>query len=226
MSFGHESALFFDLDGALVDSKAGIREGLDRAMEAYELPGITEEELAWIVGPPFQTTVPKLLADRGAHSVDIPEFIRTYRRIYSDGVLQQTPLMPGVTEMLNKLSDAWPLAIVTSKPDPQARMVLQATGIVDFFDVIVGSPPEENVRKAVLLEHACRLIDELHRYDPKHDRSWMIGDRHHDIDAAVELGVSSIGVMWGYGSLEEFQHAGATTVVHEPEEVTRFLATP
>ena len=223
MAFHHESALFFDLDGALIESKAGIREGLNAAMDIFGLRHIDDLELAWIVGPPFQTTVPKLLADRDAHEVDVTQFIATYRRIYSDGIIQQTPLMPGVLNMLESLHGAWPLAIVTSKPEPQARMVLESTGIINLFDVVVGSPPDENVRKAVLLEKACNLIDVLHQYNPKHDRSWMIGDRHHDIDAAVEHGVSSIGVLWGYGNHQEFADAGATHIVEAPEEVLTLL---
>jgi phosphoglycolate phosphatase len=53
----------------------------------------------------------------------------------------------------------------------------------------------------------------------------MIGDRHHDIDAATEEGVSSIGVMWGYGSHDEFTAAGATHIVHKPDELLHLLQT-
>ena len=102
-------------------------------------------------------------------------------------------------------------------------MVLESTGIIGLFDVVVGSPLEENVRKAVLLSKACTLIDATHGFNPKHPNSWMIGDRHHDIDAAVEEGVSSVGVMWGYGSLDEFHAAGATHVVHAPDELPTLL---
>ena len=223
MTYAHESALFFDLDGALIESKAGIRAGLNAAMDIFSLPHVSDEELTWIVGPPFQTTVPKLLEDRGAHDLNVPEFISTYRRIYSNGILQQTPLMPGVLEMLKALHGDWPLAIVTSKPEPQARMVLESTGIIGLFDVVVGSPPDENVRKALLLENACTKIDQLHRFDPMHDRSWMIGDRHHDIDAAVEHGISSVGVMWGYGNAHEFETAGATAIITAPMQLVDML---
>lgn len=221
--WSHHSVLFFDLDGALIDSKSGIEKGLNATFGLYELPYVTTDELSWIVGPPFQVTVPQLLAARRAHHLDVAEFIREYRKIYADGIIQATPLMPGIAEMLQAVKEDWPLAIVTSKPEPQARIVLETTGIIDHFDVIVGAPMDESVPKAVLLAKACELFDAFHSLRPKHLNSWMIGDRHHDIDAAVEEGVSSVGVMWGYGSHEEFTAAGATHIVHKPEELLQLL---
>jgi phosphoglycolate phosphatase len=51
----------------------------------------------------------------------------------------------------------------------------------------------------------------------------MIGDRHHDIDAAVEVGTNSIGVMWGYGDEEELSGAGATLIAHVPADLLSLL---
>ncbi len=223
MPTSRQAVLFFDLDGALIDSKAGIRIALNAAMDEWGLVHITDAELAHIVGPPFQTTVPVLLTARDVSTDRTMEFIETYRRIYGGGVIQQTPLMPGVKDALDTLRASWPLAIVTSKPEPQARIVLESTGVLGHFDVIVGSPPDESTKKAVLLAHACDLIRDMHNFHAKHQRSWMIGDRHHDIDAAVEEGVSSIGVLWGYGSRKEFETAGATHIIVEPAELLELL---
>jgi phosphoglycolate phosphatase len=35
----------------------------------------------------------------------------------------------------------------------------------------------------------------------------MVGDRHHDVRAALANGTRAIGVLWGYGSREELQGA-------------------
>lgn len=37
----------------------------------------------------------------------------------------------------------------------------------------------------------------------------MIGDRKHDILGAKEVGVDSVGVLYGYGDREELEAAGA-----------------
>lgn len=48
----------------------------------------------------------------------------------------------------------------------------------------------------------------------------MIGDREHDVLGARRAGVpSSIGMLWGYGSPEELELAGADKIVASMHEL-------
>lgn len=40
----------------------------------------------------------------------------------------------------------------------------------------------------------------------------MIGDRKHDILGAKEIGIASVGVLYGYGSRQELEDAGADVI--------------
>lgn len=222
MPNSRQAVLFFDLDGVVIDSKTGIGIGLNIAMKEWGLSPITTSELDYLIGPAFQTTVPSLLTSRNIGTDRTSEFIATYRYHYAE-IIRKTPLMPDMKKVLETLGSSWPLAIVTSKPETQTHAVLESTGIIDHFDVIVGAQPDELVKKGVLLARACGLIRDIHGFDPKHERSWIVGDRHHDIDAAVEEGISSIGVLWGYGSLEELRRAGADHIISEPVELLELL---
>jgi phosphoglycolate phosphatase len=51
----------------------------------------------------------------------------------------------------------------------------------------------------------------------------MIGDREHDVLAARELGLGSIGVTWGFGSEAELSAASADVIVHEVSELSDAL---
>lgn len=46
----------------------------------------------------------------------------------------------------------------------------------------------------------------------------MVGDRKHDIRAAQRNGASAIGVLWGYGSRDELDEAGADALISSPAE--------
>ena len=51
----------------------------------------------------------------------------------------------------------------------------------------------------------------------------MIGDRSHDILGARKAGLHSIGVLYGYGSREELEEAGAEMIAAGPEEAGDFI---
>jgi phosphoglycolate phosphatase len=51
----------------------------------------------------------------------------------------------------------------------------------------------------------------------------MIGDRYHDIIGAKENKIASIGVLYGFGSKEEFLEHGADRVIETVEELTKML---
>ena len=47
----------------------------------------------------------------------------------------------------------------------------------------------------------------------------MIGDRRYDIEGGKACGLQTIGVLYGYGSREEFEAAGADNIVETPEDI-------
>jgi phosphoglycolate phosphatase len=52
----------------------------------------------------------------------------------------------------------------------------------------------------------------------------MVGDRSHDMIGARANGVRGIGVLWGYGSREELEAAGADALLQKPEDLARLFA--
>ena len=51
----------------------------------------------------------------------------------------------------------------------------------------------------------------------------MIGDRSHDILGAEKSGLHSIGVLYGYGSIEELKEAGAEETALHPSDITAIV---
>jgi phosphoglycolate phosphatase len=52
----------------------------------------------------------------------------------------------------------------------------------------------------------------------------MVGDREHDIMADRQNGLWSIGVTYGYGSVDELRAAGADRLATKPGEVVDYVA--
>ena len=51
----------------------------------------------------------------------------------------------------------------------------------------------------------------------------MVGDRAEDILGAQATGIASIGVTYGYGSLEELRAVGPTRICEDPASVLAAL---
>ena len=215
--------LFFDLDGTVADSGTGILASMNHVLEARHLQPLTSEDLTHFVGPPLSVSFPIVFAPRGVPAEEMHMFIAEYRAIYGATYLPQTPLNPGMGDALTELKNSWRLAIVTSKPEPQALIAIEATGVRHYFDIVVGPHDDSEISKAQLLERALREMNELHGDLPALTSCWMIGDRHHDIDAGVEVGTHTAGVLWGFGSREELGSAGATAIVETPQELVAVL---
>ena len=47
----------------------------------------------------------------------------------------------------------------------------------------------------------------------------MIGDREYDIIGAKTVGLESVGILFGYGSREEFEACGADHIFAKPSEI-------
>ena len=54
-------------------------------------------------------------------------------------------------------------------------------------------------------------------------RAVMIGDRMHDIEGAKEIGIDSVGVLWGFGDEDELFSHGATYIAQNTEDVLRII---
>lgn len=54
-------------------------------------------------------------------------------------------------------------------------------------------------------------------------RTVMVGDRKHDILGALQNGIDSVGVLYGYGSRDELTAAGATHLAQTAAQLLSIL---
>ena len=51
----------------------------------------------------------------------------------------------------------------------------------------------------------------------------MVGDREYDILGAKELGIDSVGVLFGYGDKEELENAVATYIIEKMTDILEIV---
>jgi phosphoglycolate phosphatase len=209
----HHDAVLFDLDGVLVDSRVPFARGINHALTTNGLRALPEQDLHRYLGPPLHDTFRRLTPESSL----VGPCVESYRARYRETAAGETTVFPGIAELLAGLARGSSLLVATSKPRALAEPLLEALDLRSFFVAVVG--PElasEDEPKDVTIGRA------LARLSPT-SRSLMVGDRRHDIAGAHVHRIPAIGVLWGIGSEQELQSAGADALVRWPHDLATLL---
>lgn len=212
----NKQLILFDLDGTLTDPKEGITKSFQYALEKLGHQEDDLDELEKVIGPPLWDSFMEFY---GLSFEEADQGVQYYRERYRKTGLFENKVIPGIPELLEDLKTAGKvLAVATSKPTVYSITILEHFGIDLPFDEIIGSNLDgTRIKKDEIIAHVMSLFD----YSP--EEIVMIGDRKHDIEGAKAMGIDSIGVLFGYGSRQEFEDHGATHIVESVSELRKLL---
>jgi len=207
--------ILFDLDGTLLDSKEGITKSVQYALKKLGVVVEDRRELVRFIGPPLQESFENF------YGVDGRKGIQLYRECFvGEKKMLENEIYPGIPELLTQLKESGKkLVVATSKPTEYSKIILNHFGLASFFEEIQGSELDLSL---VEKEDVIRVVLAKFPDYPK-EKIIMIGDRRHDIHGAKVNGLKSIGVLYGYGSREELETAGANQIVETAEELYPLL---
>ena len=212
--------VLLDLDGTLTDSRPGIVAGYEAALRALGHEPDPAFDLTRFIGPPLMDVATELLAGYG--DTRVAEAAAAYRDYYGTTGLFQSTVYDGIRDCLAALRAAGiRLHLATSKRVEFARPILVHFGLADSFASINGAV------SGGALDHKPELIAHIlaeHGIAP--DDAIMVGDRRYDITGAHANRLRGIGVLWGYGTSEELEQAGADRIVATPAELAEALLQP
>ncbi len=210
MKSGIEADLFiFDLDGTLIDSRIDIANALNHTLARLGLPPVTPEEVRERIGRGIRAL---LRASLGQRQDLVEEAYPIFLDFYSNHLLENTHLYPGVEDTLRKIGAR--KAIVTNKLLRLTEEILEGLGISDYFDTVLGgdSLPE---RKPSPLP----IQWTLERNGVRRERAIIVGDSPLDIEAGKRAGIRTCGAAYGYNNRETLLSAGADWIVESFPEI-------
>ena len=206
----------FDLDGTLTDPESGLTSGFAYALSKMGIKYSTKKELRRFIGPPLKAEFMSVydLDDAGGE-----ECVRLFREYFSVYGWWDNKLYPGVPEMLATLKDRGKkIVLATSKPEIFAEKILRLFDIAKYFDFVgAATLNHTRVEKSDILSYALDAVN------ADRSSSVMVGDRKYDARGAVDVGIDSIGVLYGHGDKSEIDSAGFTYTVRSVEDITKIL---
>lgn len=207
--------LLFDLDGTLTDSTEGILNCLIYAIErmGFEVP----EDTNIFLGPPIRQSFAEFL---GMNGDQVDEAVRIFRERYSDTGLFENRVYDGIPGMLERLkSGGKRLMVATSKPQVYAVRIFERFGLAQYFEIVGGAELDGS------RDYKDEVIEYVLAKAGITDRSTvlMIGDRRQDVLGAHKTDIECMGILWGFGSMEELTQAGADYIARTPQEAADML---
>jgi phosphoglycolate phosphatase len=209
--------LIFDLDGTLSDPQTGIYNGFRHALTNMNREQIDPSIFHELIGPPLQDSMRKYFFD---NEEDVWKAIGYFRAYYSTTGLFENELYAGIETLLFELSRLnKQLFVATNKPQPFAEKILTHFNIASLFQSIHGVDLNKAiVSKEELIEKIIHTIGATNLQNMV-----MIGDTKYDIIAAKQFGMDTIGLTYGFGTLDSIVEAAPTFVLHSVEELHHFL---
>ncbi len=203
----------FDLDGTLTKSEEGIMKSAAYALEKIGRPIKDFETLRAFIGPPLYYSFQYYI---GLSEEESQRAVDYYRERYNTVGQYENAVYTGIRTLLYQLKKQGAcVSIATGKPQEPTERILAHFKLNHFFDKIVGiQAHEHSASKKELIKEAL---------PSKYKKAIMVGDRKFDIEGARENALDSIGVLYGYGSKEELEKAGATYLCYQVEEVSEIL---
>ena len=208
--------VIFDFDGTLANTVPVIVRTARTVLARHGLTDDDMGDLTRLVGPPFPQAYSLVY---GFSEDEAAQITAEYRPIYRTIGPESWPLFDGVAGLLRRLRAAGRLtAVASSKQMPMVRTALADNKITDLFDLALGKSSDAEGDKIALIARTLRDLG------VSADDAVMVGDRHHDVEAAAACGVPCVGVTYGgTGTVGELMGAGACACADTVEELGRVL---
>ena len=208
-------AIFFDLDGTLVDSKPDVLAAFGAAFSGLGVTAPPEAEMVAVIGRPLEECFKVFL---GADPVRVVEGVKLFRKHYSKHYLDGTRPFPGIQKSLRELSVRYQLCVATMKKGPYARDLIRALGWLGTFARVIGAEEGYPAKPDPTILHAlCRGLD------IRPDESVYVGDTALDLQMAKAAKIPFYFAMYGYGEVEEKDLSNVAGVIEDPHQLWSVL---
>ena len=210
-------AVFFDLDGTLIDSAPDLIVAMQRLRDELGEPATDLAGVGLVVSKGGRAML--RAGFPGIDDARVETLLPRFLDLYAGAIAVRTRPYPGIEELLRGLeSRAIRWGIVTNKPGRLARVVVAELGwdarsaaLVSGDCLAQRKPDPEPLWHAAMLSGVAA------------NRSVYVGDDARDIEAGRRAGMQTIAVAWGYLDGEDPHEWGADHVIAEPRELLSVL---
>jgi HAD superfamily hydrolase (TIGR01509 family) len=210
-------AIFFDLDGTIVDSR--------KAYQAAMKTALTKMGKQKTIDAKFATEIPKRLEQNLPigdliEGNDANKFLKEYLKAYYESTAANAKPIRSISEVLERLSHRAKLALVTMRCVPREKVIeeLEKFGLARYFQAVITALDTHSPKPSpeALLKCAEQLRVEIRKCA-------VVGDSVADIKAGKNAGAKTVAVLSGIFSRQELIRENPDLILKSVKELPDFL---
>ncbi len=214
-------AVFFDLDGTLLNTLPDIRAAINYALRAYDGKEADDEDVRRYVGHGLHRALSQAVIEKEPKGLDENEMslmfalmLNAYRRHPIEGTVPY----PGIAELLSALKERGiKLGVVSNKEDSIVQEIIDGL-LPDTFDFVSGERQGFPLKPDPSL-----LLYGLGKVGASCGESVYVGDSEVDAETGRRAGIRTVIVSYGFRTEEELKASGIRSEAENAYKLAEIL---
>lgn len=206
--------VIFDLDGTLVDSKYDLTDSVNFVRHEHGLSPLPIDKVASYLGSGITALVKAVLAELKNNNFD--EAVKMFKDHYAKHLTDKTLPYKDVMEMLSNIPQQ--KVLLSNKDEKFSKQILNTLGLSKYFTKIYGGDSFKEKKPNPL-----PIYEIMKKFSLNKENIVMVGDGANDIMVGKNAGITTIGVLYGYSSLEQINSLSPNYIAKSPENITEIL---
>ena len=211
--------VIFDLDGTLLDTIADLAESANYALKQLGYPTHDVETIRTFVGNGINKLLERALPSHEQTEENVIRMRSHFVPYYDAHNADLSSPYPGIVHLLEDLQEKGIMIAVASNKYQEAtvKLVKHYFPTINFIEIL-GQREGINVKPDPSI-----VFDILQKANVNKEEVLYVGDSGVDMQTAINAGVDTVGVTWGFRprpELEGFQPMG---LIDKAEELLGFI---
>jgi N-acetyl-D-muramate 6-phosphate phosphatase len=212
-------AVFFDLDGTLIDSAPDLGAAADKMRTDRGLPSLPLALYRPMAGAGARGMLQVGFGMAPDHA-DFAAMREEFFQNYEASLTARTYAFDGVAELLQQLQHkgiAW--GIVTNKSKRFTEPLARQMHLLHSACAVVSGDTTPHAKP-----HPAPVLEAARQAGLAPERCWYVGDDKRDIDAGRAAGMFSVAAAWGYIGEHAIDSWQADAIVTQPQQLLAWMA--
>jgi len=207
------NTIIFDMDGTVLDTLEDLTASVNHVLSAFGMPARTKEEYRRFFGNGIRYAL-ECAVPKGTSGDVIDRMIPLFREHYDEHCLDSTGPYDGILELMGSLKDrGYRMAIVSNKIDSAVKE-LNRRFFSAYVDAAIGE--SSGIRRKPAPDTVFKAMEKL---GSSKEECIYVGDSEVDYQTAINAGIPSISVLWGFRDREFLEKIGAKVFANTPGEL-------